>query len=217
MAKQKTQFKTPVLVMLYGLPGAGKTHFANNIVEDVQAAHISGDRIRSELFENPTHEPQEDAIVNQLMLYMAQEFLQAGVSVVFDTNAARKATRHDLRELARSKDAESMLVWFQMDLNSAFERSTKRDRRLADDKYAVTYSQEEFQAEADKMQHPDPTEEYLVVSGKHNFKSQRSAFLSKMAELGFVQSANSIKDKVAKPGLVNLVPPSRGTGKIDFQ
>jgi predicted kinase len=41
----------PVMIMLYGIPGSGKTHFADELAQCMGAAHVQGDRIRSELFE----------------------------------------------------------------------------------------------------------------------------------------------------------------------
>src|SRR4051812_9129469 len=110
----------PFLLLFYGFPGAGKTYFARQFCENVQAAHLQADRVRSELFENPRHDKQENALVNQLMDYMTGEFLAAGVSVAYDTNAFRAGQRRTLRELARRHHAKTLLVWFQMDTDTAF-------------------------------------------------------------------------------------------------
>ena len=79
----------PLLIMLYGFPGAGKTYFARQLCEEIQAAHIQGDRIRGELFDNPRYDKEENGVVTQLMDYMTEEFLAAGLSVVYDVNAMR--------------------------------------------------------------------------------------------------------------------------------
>jgi len=36
----------PLLILLYGFPGAGKTHFARQLSETIHAAHVQSDRIR---------------------------------------------------------------------------------------------------------------------------------------------------------------------------
>jgi predicted kinase len=87
----------PIFVMMYGYPGAGKTHFARQLSETLNAAHVHGDRIRGELFTEPRYDKQENELVNHLMLYMTEEFLNAGVSVVFDANASRLTQRRELR------------------------------------------------------------------------------------------------------------------------
>jgi predicted kinase len=138
----------PLLILLYGFPGAGKTYFARQLCEQLQVAHVQGDRIRSELFDQPRYDKEENAVVNQLMDYMTEEFLSAGLSVVYDANAMRFAQRHSLREMARKHKAQPMLVWLQIDPESAYMRIAKRDRRRIDDKYAASIDRQTFEGQA---------------------------------------------------------------------
>lgn len=205
-----------VLVLLYGFPGAGKTHFARQLSENLACAHVHGDRIRFELFEDPQYDRQENGIVTQLMQYMTEEFLSAGINVIYDVNAMRKSQRATLREMARKKGAKTIVVWFQMDADTAFDRTQKRDRRKADDKYAMEYNSDMFRRYITHMQQPDATEDYIVVSGKHTYPSQQTSFFKKLMEMGFIDTQNA-QTKVAMPGLVNLIPrmPTSG-GRVDM-
>src|SRR6185437_13928160 len=117
----------PLLILLYGFPGAGKSYFARQLCEHVQAAHIHGDRIRHELFEEPRYDKQENTVVSQLMDYMTGEFLSAGVSVIYDTNSMRLSQRRTLRDMARKMHAQPLLIWLQIDIESAFTRVASRD------------------------------------------------------------------------------------------
>lgn len=204
------------MLLLYGFPGAGKTYFARQFCDSVQAAHVQSDRIRSELFERPRYEKHETAIVTQLMNYMTEEFLGAGVSVVYDGNLLRAAQRHTLREIARKAKATPLVVWFQIDIEFSFGRAMRRDRRRADDKYAAPMDRTTYGDIIAHMQNPANTEDYVVVSGKHTFGTQNSAVLRRLRELGLVsladQSANT-----PKPGLVNLVPGTAVPGgRVDM-
>jgi len=203
----------PTLIALYGFPGSGKTHFARQLCELIGAAHIQGDRIRYELFEKPRYDKQENDVVTHLMEYMAEEFLGAGISVIFDINAMRLMQRRVLRDIARKSHAAQMLVWLQIDTESAYLRGTKRDRRKNDDKYAAPMDRAMFDRQVSHMQNPDG-EDYVVISGKHTFNAQRSAVLRKLYDLNLV-SADVVGSGVTKPGLVNLVPPLHG-GRVDI-
>jgi predicted kinase len=202
----------PFLLMFYGYPGAGKTYFARQFCENVQAAHLQADRVRGELFEQPRYDKQENDVVLQLMDYMTEEFLSAGLSVAYDVNAMRASQRHALSDLALKCHAHPIVVWFQLDLETAFSRNVKRDRRRADDKYAAHWDRSTFENIRSHMQNPTLSEDYVVVSGKHLFNMQLSAVLGKLRSVGVLNNDDT-NSRVVKPGLVNLVP---NQGRVDM-
>jgi predicted kinase len=204
----------PALLMLYGFPGSGKTYFSRMFSEHVQAVHMQADRVRAELFEKPRYDKQENAIVSQLMDYMTEEFLNAGVSVIYDVNAMRLSQRTAMRELARHCRATPLIVWFQIDQDSAYARSTQRDRRRNDDKYAAVTDQASFNNVVSHMQNPGEKEDYVVVSGKHTFNAQYTAVARRLRELGLLNIGEEAT-KAVKPELVNLVPKPV-TGRVDM-
>jgi len=214
---QKVRTNKPLLILLYGFPGAGKTHFSRNMTDNLDSAHVHSDRVRHELFEEPRFDKQENGIVKHLMNYMTEEFLHAGVSVIYDTNMMRLSDRHAMREMARKKGANTLLVWFQVDADTAFKRLGNRDRRTADDKYAAYYTKEDFRYYVSRMQAPEPTESYVVVSGKHTFKSQQSTVFKKLLIDGYI-TAQEGQAKIGKPGMVNLVPKNivQNQGRVDM-
>jgi len=204
----------PLLILLYGYPGAGKSYFARQLCDHLQVAHVHGDRIRGELFEQPRYDKEENEAITQLMDYMTGEFLQAGMSVVYDANALRAGQRRILRDLARKQRAQPLLIWLQIDAESAYARAANRDRRRADDKYAGPSDRATFERIAGAMQNPH-NEEYIVVSGKHTFTTQLSAFMKRLRELGLTPATNEANAKVVKPGLVNLIP-NPAAGRVDM-
>jgi predicted kinase len=211
----KLSLNRPALILLYGYPGAGKSYLARQLCDDVQAAHVQSDRIRYELFEQPRYDQQENEIVDHLMQYMTEEFLNAGmgISVIYDINAMRFSQRRELRDMARKHKIETVLVWLQIDQESAFARVSKRDRRKLDDKYSPSVDRSTFDKLAGFMQNPQPTEDYMVISGKHTYHTQRNAILKKLYDMG-LSSPDSNNPRVVKPGLVNLVPNPLG-GRVD--
>lgn len=190
---------------MHGFPGAGKTHFARQLRENIKSVHISSDRIRGELFEVPHYDKEENTVIERLMEYMAEELLAAGVSVIYDTNTDTFAQRRKLRELAKKAHAVPLLVWFQVDHNTAFSRIMKRDRRRADDKFARGFDRTSFDGYITSLQNPKRDEDFLVLSGKHSFAMQKSGLVRRLFDMNLI-SAETTSANVTKPGLVNLVP-----------
>jgi predicted kinase len=209
----KLELTKPTLILLYGFPGAGKTFLARQLCEDLHAAHVQADRIRYELFEEPRYDDQENEIVDHLMRYMTEEFLAAGLSVVYDMNSARLSQRRSLRDMARKAKSEPFLIWLQIDVESSFMRAAKRDRRKADDRYAMSTDQATFEEQLRQMQNPTNIEDFIVISGKHTYQTQRNAIFKKLYDQGLLTSG-SASSKIVKPELVNLIPNPMA-GRVD--
>ena len=201
-----------VLFIPYGYPGSGRTHFANLFSDSVNAAHLSDDRLRQELFDKPTFDKQEDEVIGRLVEYLAEEFLKSGISVIYDTDLPRTGQRRQLKAIAKEHNAACLILWFQIDIESSFLRLSKRDRRKTEERSAKPYDRSQFDDYIKTMQNPRD-EEYLVLSGKHTFNTQKSAVVKKLYEMGLI-SADSASSQVIKPGLVNLVPQLRA-GRVD--
>jgi predicted kinase len=148
------------------------------------------------------------------MAYMTGEFLKAGISVIFDTNAMRLSQRRALRNMALKAGSHPLLLWLQVDPDSAFKRSSRRDRRKQDDTYAQEMEPATFRELLGGMQNPEITENYLVLSGKHVFNTQKNAVLRHLVEKRLIDMESSAH-QLSKPGLINIVP-NPAAGRVDM-
>lgn len=199
----------PVLIVVYGFPGSGKSTFARAFAEEIGAMHLHADKVAADLFDGAASREQ-----HEFVQYMAHELLRAGVSVVYDGPTARINERKALRATAESAKAQTVLVWLQIDPDTAFYRTQNRDRRKTEDKFARNYTQESFEEALGYQQNPD-REQYVVISGKHTFHTQSAAVLKKLYELGIVSSIQGSQSNLVKPELVNLVP-NKLNGRVDM-
>ena len=200
--------------MLYGFPGAGKTAFARQLSEDLGIVHIQEDKVRHELF-GPRADSVSPAVVRRIMNYMIRQLLMAGVSVAYDGDVYKAKERQLVRELALGVRATPILVWLQVDPETSFVRTQKRDRRTIEDRYARDYTEDDFRSVLSIMQNP-ANEDAIVVSGKHTFNSQRAAVVKKLHDLSVV-TREVASTKIVKPELMNLVSQSQINMRGDIQ
>ncbi len=197
--------KSTFLLTLYGYPGSGKTYLSRQLSEVINAVHLDSERIRQELFSHPVYDLPENKKLWQIMNYLAEKFLSVGVSVIFDYNVGKSFQRHQLTSLARKHAATNLVVWQQIDPETAYSRNRRRDKRKSDDKYSVVISPDVFKSMISSMQNPTNSEDYVVVSGKHVFQTQKNAVLNKMRQLNIIDDQIA-QEHLTMPGMVNLIP-----------
>ncbi|MGI0492233.1 AAA family ATPase [Alkalinema pantanalense CENA528] len=126
----------PVLLLLVGLPGSGKSTIAQQLLQQTPCARvISTDGIRAQLF--------GDASIQgpwlKIWLEIRQQFLQAtadiqsgqGAFAIFDaTNAVRKQRRAAI-VLARKCGFTTVVgLWVELPLQVCLERNQARSRQV---------------------------------------------------------------------------------------
>lgn len=75
--------KSPVLYLMLGYPGAGKTTTAKTIHELTGAVHLWADKIRNERYPHPTHSHKENIELYDYLNELTAELLATGQSVIF--------------------------------------------------------------------------------------------------------------------------------------
>lgn len=210
----KPKLSKPTVLLLFGLPGSGKSFFSRQASETLNIPHISSDRIRYELFEKPSFSKEEQSIVQNIMLIMLEDYLKLGLSAIFDISINRLQDRRTMRDIIRKNNAQSVLIWLQADSETCFNRAKIRDRRKADDKYSHEITQGQFDEIEKTMQNPQ-NEDAIVISGKYLFDSQKQSLLRRLKEMQLLLDSD-LNGSVAKPELVNLVSHAQmSAGRVD--
>ena len=82
----------PFLVILSGLPGTGKSYFANQLTRHIKSVIVESDRIRKLLLSKPIYSKSEHARIFAICHRLAEDALSQGYVTIFDaTNFARDA------------------------------------------------------------------------------------------------------------------------------
>ncbi len=170
----------PLILMVIGLPGAGKSFFANQFSDTFSVASVSADRLRYELFATPQFTADENEIVNRLQNYMATELAKSGRSFLIDGGCDTKAARQKVVQLAKDNGYGTLVIWVQTDPATAKSRSLKRSATKADDQYNTSLSDAQFEALAQRFVQPTK-EDNVVISGKYVYGTQARTVLRKLA------------------------------------
>lgn len=82
-----------MIVAVIGLPGSGKSYFAERLARAIHGIYINSDRLRKELFAKPEYTPEEKVRVYQVMLQKMREALEQGRNAVLDATFHLKQSR----------------------------------------------------------------------------------------------------------------------------
>lgn len=156
--------KRPVLYLMLGYPGSGKTTASRALHDITGAVHLWADKIRNERFPHPTHSHAENLELYTHLNELTGELLATGQSVIFDTAFNFFKDREHLRDIAKRHDADVVLLWVRTDKDLARERATQPDH-AARNTYPHTMPEERFERVAGDLEPPGPEEPYIAVDG----------------------------------------------------
>lgn len=170
----------PQMLIIVGNPGAGKSFFARQFSETFDAPVVSVDRIRYELFANPTYGNDENDLVGRVAGYFVEELLKTKRSFLVDGGCNARAERTRLAQLAKKADYASPVIWVQTDVATCRARALKRNpEKRAGDKFSPSLSDQLFDALTRRFTEPTH-EKHVVISGKHTYGTQAKMVLRKL-------------------------------------
>lgn len=166
----------PHSIILVGIPGSGKSFFAEQFADTFKAPIISFDQLRQELFNIPTFNKNEDIIISRVAAYMLKEVLKTGQTIIYDGQTNLRTERALIAKKSREAGYEPLFVWVQTELSTA----KKRALRSGTNKPALSI--EQFNNKLKQFSAPHQIEKAIVISGKHTYASQLKIILKHLVE-----------------------------------
>jgi predicted kinase len=166
----------PHLIVMVGIPGSGKSFFAEHFASTFNAPYVSFEKIRDELFKSQAGDNDQQVVVSRASSLLLSELLKTGQTIVYEGLTDAASVRQEIAKIARSKNYEPLFVWVQTESLSAKERVTKTIRG----KFSMTVDQ--FEARLRRFTPPNSSEKAVVISGKHTYPSQLKIVLKRLAE-----------------------------------
>lgn len=187
---KKIQFTKPIAIIPIGYPGSGKTFTSHHLGTRLRMPVLSVERISYELFDQAELSKQEQQVVDRVYQYCIDTQISAKADFVCDGGFDEAKQRKTLVKKLQLAGYVPLVVWVQTDMDTAFSRASKRNKRKNDDKYRQSITMDQFDNSQKKFNRPSEQETYAVVSGKHAFSAQYKTILRKLSLLGVLDSSS---------------------------
>jgi predicted kinase len=160
----------PHIIVMVGVPGSGKSFFAEKFSETFHAPYISRDKITALV--------PDVAIADKLVLLQLAEFVKTKHSIIIEGPTLTRTERSDIAKLARRAGYECMLVWVQTHPDTARMRSVKSAKNGT---ISSVRTPSEFEQQVKRFNPPNAQEKPVVISGMHTYATQARAVLKKLS------------------------------------
>jgi len=110
----------PTLYVLIGLPGSGKSHWAQTNADRIGAVVVGSDEVRAE-FQARGQNPYDGDAVFAEVERRARAHLQAAQSVILDATHYQRRYRRYALDLALQLQVPCVAVWFDIPLVKALQ------------------------------------------------------------------------------------------------
>jgi aminoglycoside phosphotransferase family enzyme/predicted kinase len=117
-----------MLVLVCGLPGAGKSTLAKALAEKIGAVYLSSDIIRRKMLSDRTYSEHEKYRVYGRMVEETEKILSTGKTVVCDATFYKKKTRGEMRGAAKRAGSDMYIIKCVLDERVLEERMGQREK-----------------------------------------------------------------------------------------
>jgi hypothetical protein len=126
---------SPAILMLMGLPGAGKSHCARLLAARLGAVHVASDELRTRLFVATAYTKEENAALFRIVGGLIDALLGEGHRVIIDATHLRARYRSGTEALAARRGVPLAHVLVASEESDTLARlARRRSARAADDR-----------------------------------------------------------------------------------
>lgn len=182
---------SPHVIIMVGIPGAGKSAFAERFADTFQAPILNRTKLQRDL---QLDEEQVDILSEAIL----KEFMKTKRTILLEGNLDDKKHRAELIKYFTKLGFRPLVVWVQTDTIEARRRAVKAYPQ------GSGLSSDEFDDIVKHFQAPQVSERAIVISGKHTYTTQLKIVLKQIAT-----------NTQQKPGNTPNQPPQpRGRGVV---
>jgi hypothetical protein len=143
-----------MLIVVYGLPGTGKSTIANIIAKKVNGIVLNTDVIRKKLFLRPTYERWEKTLVYKVMYLLTDYLLKTKSNCILDAVFTKELHKKVAKELAENNKTSIYFIECICDESVIRQRMERRakSKGISDANFDV-YLELKKEREPTRMKH----------------------------------------------------------------
>ena len=117
----------PMIILILGLPGTGKTTFAGALSSKLQADHFNSDKVRIALGKQGQYDEASKDQIYRALLNHAIESIKRKRTVIIDAMLYKNTLREPYLKLA--EDRGIPIIWIELKANERVVRDRVRRKR----------------------------------------------------------------------------------------
>jgi len=134
-----------MIIIVFGLPGSGKSYFASKLAKKLQARYFNSDVIRNQLFVVKEYSQEEKMKVYSEMIREMKKAIQQNANIILDATFYKKGIRNKFNEAAKEFGQRIIFMEVRAVQKIILERLSRK-RQDSDADYAVhLYIKEVFE------------------------------------------------------------------------
>lgn len=171
----------PHLVIVTGIPGSGKTFFAEQFAKTFNAPLISYDVLQTIVLADQPESITSDRLTTyRLVLNELEQLLKTKSTIVIDGASETRTERQELSKKAHTNGYKVLTVWVQTDLPTSRHRTVNSAKRHGGRPQII--SLEQYEKALKRFTPPSHAEKFIVISGRHTYATQAKVLLKKLTE-----------------------------------
>jgi predicted kinase len=159
-----------MIIVVFGLPGTGKTRFSRQLANELNAVHLNTDIVRDELGKKGDYSEKSKQQVYDRMLEKSLKGLDSGHNIILDGTFHKKERREKIKNIARKTGNDIFFIEMKASKQTVAGRlKKKRIHSEADLKVYRKVKDESDRMDEDHLvlQSDSEPEEGMIIRAKN--------------------------------------------------
>jgi predicted kinase len=161
-----------MIIVVYGLPGTGKSTVANYVAKKINATILRTDVIRKRILQKPAYTDEEKDMIYKKMFDLAEDLIKKGANCILDAAFTKEKWRDEAVAIAKKHNVTIILAECVSDQKEIEKRIGFNRRIYSDADYKIYLKlKEEF----------EPTKhEHVTLDTTHDSREAAEDLLKKL-------------------------------------